>query len=152
MLTSDDRREIQLWITDRLKSIENAFKLEQSLPEGHRRPTDKTVATQAAFLACGKFGITDDADKAIVAQIARDRASILPYTPAAMIGSFPFSFSREDLLDIAFWAERTDGYSASLVQVSAFIRAVVRGNLAELRKDRVPAPVKKKLVIKRRTP
>jgi hypothetical protein len=146
MFTLDERQELVAWMRDQLQQIRSSVRLAASLPKGVAHPSDVDVATRLAYVTCAHFGIRDEKDKTTVAQSAKAVAD-LPSAQTAMIQTETLHLSREDLLDIAHWVGRDDGYPASAIQASAFIRGVIRGNLALLREERVP---KKKFVIKRR--
>lgn len=147
-LTSADKREIRLWIRDHIGAVRQTVERAKGLYDKVKDPALTTVVGRATAQAMAKFELADVA-RPEVEELATLAASD-PMTPAAMILSPMFRLSREDLLDVAHWAGRTDGYAASMVQAEAFVRAVVRGNLEELRKERVPPHVPGKLKIKRR--
>jgi hypothetical protein len=147
-LSPADRREIKLWIHDRIGDIRRAVERATELNDKVKMPTTETVVSRATMLAMGRFELDPDLQPE-VRKIAEEAAA-MSITPAALILTPMFRLSREDLLDVAHWAGRTDGYAASMVQAEAFVRAVVRGNLEELRKERVPHDTGKRYTIKRR--
>jgi hypothetical protein len=123
----DELDHIKRWMRDRSA-------------RGHPSEDESVLHAEAARLAglaADYFKIDTSKGPDWLTELATD-CLYLPEEPRVYGTLEWFGFSKEDMLDIAFWCERDDGFGASAVQVSQFIRAVIRGNLAELRTERKP--------------
>jgi hypothetical protein len=152
-LTSDKTKDIRRYLADQVRLLREEIIIANETNDkpitGYQTPVFRHVAQTAAERAYVQFKIMGPEDRATVRDLANE-IQAQDFMPSALVVTQMFRFTRDDLLDIAHWAERDDGYPASEVQVNAFVRTVIRGNLDELRKERVPPPEPMKIKIKRR--